>query len=70
MQPLKSYLLSHPQSVGETYLQHMIFALGIAASLGLAAAAAAVHAVLPCLCERTASRKIERLHARMHNRGH
>ena len=49
---------AHPQSVGETYFEHM----GVAAGFGLrllgASIAAFVHAVLPFAFERTASRTI------------
>ena len=51
----------HPASVDETYLQHARFAFW----LGLAALAALVHAVIPKLCETTASTIIRRLVARM-----
>ena len=59
---------THPQSVDETYFEHMRFAAWFAGNLAAAAGAAAVHAVLPFLFEKTASRIIERLHHRMHNR--
>jgi hypothetical protein len=55
----------HPASVGETYLQHLraaaTFGLGMLAG-GLACV---VHAVLPFLFERTASRYIEQLYQQM-----
>lgn len=56
---------AHPASVDETYLQHMATALTFAGTLALAAGAALVHAIVPALCEHTASRAISRLHARM-----
>ena len=65
---LHKALLDHPRSVDESYFQHMKFALAFSAGLFLAAFAAMVHALVPGLCERTASRKIEELHHRMHNR--
>ena len=55
----------HPASVDETYLQHARFALSFAFWLGLAALAALVHAVIPKLCETTASTIIRRLVTRM-----
>jgi len=61
--------LSHPQSVDETYLQHATFEGKFALRLGLAAGAAAVHAVIPCLFEKTASRMIAQMYAQTHNRG-
>ncbi|MBY5932488.1 hypothetical protein KUV51_05705 [Tateyamaria omphalii] len=61
--------LTHPRSVDETYAEHAVFAGRFAFELLLAAGAAAVHAVLPCLFEKTASRMIADMYARTHNRG-
>ncbi|WP_208350574.1 DUF6356 family protein [Pseudaestuariivita rosea] len=61
--------LKHPRSVGETYFQHMWFAASFAFWLIVAGLAALVHAVIPALCETTASQIIRRLHARIENRG-
>jgi len=61
--------LEHPRSVDESYLQHARFAAGFSAALFSAALAAAVHAIVPCLFEKTASRKIALMYARTHNRG-
>ena len=47
----------------------MLFALRFALSLFAAAGAALVHAFVPCLFEKTASRIITRLYGRIHNRG-
>lgn len=54
----------HPHSVGETYAEHMGMASGFAASMLLAAAVCAVHAVLPFMFEKTASRMIADLYQR------
>lgn len=61
--------LNHPSSVDETFFQHFRFALGFSISLFAAAGAALVHAVIPCLFEKTASRIVAQLYARTHNRG-
>ncbi|MCB1381320.1 MAG: hypothetical protein KDK89_23555 [Alphaproteobacteria bacterium] len=61
--------LAHPHSVDESYAQHARFAGGFALKLFAAGAAAAVHAVIPCLFERTASGMIAEMYARTHNRG-
>ena len=53
---------SHPNSVGESYLEHLAMACGFAARLALAALVCAVHALLPFLFERTGSRIITELH--------
>ncbi len=57
--------LDHPASVNETYFAHMRFAFGFAFWLGVASVAALIHAVIPALCETTASRILKRLHARI-----
>ncbi len=58
----------HPASVGESYWQHLAFALGFAIKLILAGLAALVHAVLPFLFKTTASRLIAEMAARTGNR--
>ena len=60
---------NHPDSVNETYFEHMRFALWFAFWLGAAAFAALVHAVIPAAFEKTASRIIAKLYERTHNRG-
>lgn len=61
--------LEHPRSVDENYLEHMAFAGGFSLRLFAAGFAALVHAVIPCLFERTASRMIAEIYARTQNRG-
>jgi hypothetical protein len=60
---LDRVFLAHPRTVGESYLEHSAFALGIASRLLLAGSAALIHAIVPCLCETTASRIILGMHA-------
>ena len=67
---LNRIFLTHPASVDEGFFEHMAFALKFAGLLFVAAFAALVHAVIPCLFEKTASRIIATLYARTHNRGH
>jgi hypothetical protein len=62
---LTRVFLEHPASVNESYFQHMRFALGFAGRLALAAGAALVHALIPALCETTASGIVRKLHARL-----
>ena len=59
---------AHPQSVDETYFEHLKFAGTFSAKLFAAGFCALVHAVLPFTFEKTASRMINELHHRMHNR--
>ncbi len=65
---LNRIFVAHPASVDETYLQHMRFALGFAFWLTVAGLAALVHALIPALCETTASRILSRLVAKMEAR--
>ena len=66
--PIATLFLDHPASVNETYLAHMRFAFGFSFWLGVAAIAALIHAIIPAMCETTASRILRRLHARIENR--
>jgi hypothetical protein len=58
---VRRWFLNHPAAVGETYSQHFRTALGFSAALLAAGAACLVHALIPALFERTASRAITRL---------
>lgn len=66
--PIAAIFLDHPATVNETYFGHMRFAFGFAFWLGVAAIAALIHAVIPALCETTASRILKQLHARIETR--
>ena len=59
----------HPATVGETYFGHMAFAAWFASRLFVAGSGALIHAVLPFLCQTTASRIVRELYERTHNRG-
>ena len=54
---------AHPASVGETYGQHLRFALRFGTRMTLGGLAAAIHALLPFLFITTASRVLEELNA-------
>lgn len=60
--------LNHPRSVGESYGAHFWFAASMAARLFAAGGAAAAHAVLPFLFEKTASRMLRAMHRQIENR--
>jgi hypothetical protein len=62
---MKKFFTAHPQTVGETYWQHMAVALSFSGALFGAAVAALVHAFFPAWFEKTASAKITSLHERM-----
>jgi Family of unknown function (DUF6356) len=55
----------HPQSVGETYAEHMVRASCFGGRMVLAGLACMVHALLPFIFVRTGSQAIEELNARM-----
>jgi len=67
---LHRLFLSHPERVDETYGEHFSFALGFALRLIGAGLAALVHAIIPCLFEKTASRMIADMHERIVSRAH
>jgi hypothetical protein len=60
--------LSHPQEVGESYFQHQRVALSFAFPLLGAGLAALTHALVPGLCQTTASDMIHQLHQRLERR--
>ncbi|WP_300549353.1 DUF6356 family protein [Roseovarius sp.] len=66
---ISKVFLDHPGSVDETYLEHARFAGGFSLKLFAAGLAALIHAVIPILFEKTASRMIADMYARTHNRG-
>jgi hypothetical protein len=55
----------HPDSVGETYLEHMGTAWSFARTLAAAAIACFLHGLLPFAFQTTASRRIRQLYDRM-----
>ena len=61
--------IDHPASVDESYGEHAVFAGRFAFKLFVAAGAATVHAIIPCLFEKTASKIIAELYNKTHNRG-
>lgn len=62
---MKQIFTEHPQSVGETYAEHMYTALSFSRELLIGALACGVHAFLPFLFKTTASKRIVILHDRM-----
>lgn len=66
---LTRLFLDHPHSVDESYFEHLAFATRFSLTLLAAAGAAFVHALVPCLFEKTASKIVARLYERTKNRG-
>ena len=57
--PFKALFSDHPESVGETYLEHMRAALWFSTTMTRAALCCFVHAFLPFLFTKTGSSTIE-----------
>ncbi len=66
---ISKMFLEHPRKVEESYFEHAGFAGRFALRLFVAGGAALIHAVIPCLFEKTASRMIARMHAQTRGRG-
>ncbi len=58
----------HPNSVNESYLQHLIFALKMSYKLFRLFVIAFVHAILPFLFKKTVSKKIIEMANDLNNR--
>ena len=56
---------NHKRSVGETYLEYMGFAIGVAGSPILNGAVAFIQALVPALGQTSASKRITRLATRV-----
>ena len=52
---------NHLETAGETYFEHMRFALVVGFVTAGAALACIIHAIVPALCERTCSRTLGQL---------
>ena len=62
---LRAMFVDHPESVGESYGEHLFVALGFAATMVTAGLALFVHALVPGLFVRTGSAAITALYDRM-----
>jgi len=62
---LKRLFTEHPNSVGESYLEHLRSACRFGFSMLVGGVACLIHAALPFLCVRTGSNCVADLHSRM-----
>lgn len=62
---LKARFTDHPETVGETYGEHFVSAMGFSLSMLKAAFCCGVHAILPFAFEKTGSECITALYDRM-----
>jgi hypothetical protein len=65
MQLIQRLFRDHPESVGETYLEHLFQASYFGMRMVVAGLACLVHALLPCLFETTGRTAISELHSVM-----
>lgn len=62
---IRGKFTEHPASVGESYGQHFMAAMGFSLGMFRGAICCALHAVFPFLCERSGREAISELHERM-----
>lgn len=55
----------HPETVGETYFEHLASAFGFAATMAVGAVACLLHGLFPFAFQSSGSRRIRELHERM-----
>lgn len=69
MTGLKRLFCDHPQSVDETYSEHLAFASGFGFKMILGGLACIMHGIFPFLFTRTGSRYVCELHERLSQGG-
>lgn len=62
---IKQAFTQHPESVGETYFEHLSHACGFGVRMVLGGFACILHGILPFLFVKTGSKQIETLHGKM-----
>jgi hypothetical protein len=65
---MQKLFTEHPESVGETYGEHLVHATGFGVRMVGAGLACMLHALLPFIFVKTGSQAINELHARMSRR--
>ena len=59
---MKNIFTEHPNSVGESYFMHMLFAIKVGLKLILWGFAAILHAIFPFMLQTYVSSNIKKLH--------
>ena len=62
---IRKAFTEHPESIGETYGQHLVHASGFGVRMMIGGMACVLHGVLPFLFVKTGSKQIETLHGKM-----
>jgi hypothetical protein len=65
MTPIVRLFSEHPNSVGETYTQHLVTAFAFGARMIAAGSACMLHGIFPFLFVRTGSTTVRHLHDEM-----
>lgn len=65
---IERLFLSHPKTVGESYVEHFGVASRFGVTMIAGGIACLVHAVVPALCVRTGSDTVKRLYGKMKSR--
>ncbi len=65
MQLIQRLFRDHPESVGETYLKHLIQASYFGVRMFFAGIGCLIHALIPCLFKTTGRTAISELHSKM-----
>ncbi|MEM7493423.1 MAG: DUF6356 family protein [Pseudomonadota bacterium] len=65
MKRLTKPFTEHPQTVGETYFEHMATAFGFGWRMVSGGLACIIHGIFPFICVKTGSSCISELHHRM-----
>ena len=65
MHVIQRLFRDHPESVGETYLEHLFQASYFGGCMLIAGLACLIHALIPCLFKTTGRNVIADLHSKM-----
>jgi hypothetical protein len=65
---MKNIFTKHPNSIGESYMQHLIKGVGFSIKLIVISCKAFIHAIMPCFFENSASDKVAELNDVMQKR--
>jgi len=69
MRRLKSLFCEHPESVNESYFEHLLFAVGFGFRMLIGGLACVAHGLFPFLFVRTGSKCVCDLHERLSESG-
>ena len=65
---MKNIFTEHPNSAGQSYSEHMFFALTIAVTCAVIVVMATIHSVLPFMFKNTGSTLLQQLNRKIEER--